>query len=463
LAGILALVVVYWVTEALPLPVTALVGVTLAVLLGVTEASVAFSALGNEVVFLFIGSFMLAQAMAVHGLDRRVAYALLRLPWAQGSPLLLMLLLGLVAAGVSMWVSNTATTAMLLPVALALGRHAGAVTVAETAAKTLDGGTPSRYTAALLFMLAYGASIGGLATPVGTPPNLIGIALIQETLGRDITFFQWVQVALPLAMLLLLLAFALLVWLYRPPLRQPAAQPGYFNAQLRGLGPATSGERNTVLALGVAASLWMLPGAVALAAGQDSLLYRFLEHRIPEGVVAMAAAALLFILPVGGRPRRPTLTWQQAASIDWGTILLFAGGIALGKMMLDTALAGSLGVALVGATGLSSQEGITAASVAAGVLISEPASNTASANIVIPVVTSLAAAAGVPGLFPALGATLGASLGFMLPVSTPPNALIYGTRQLTILQMVRTGLLLDLLGGLTTWAYLLWLLPRWFT
>ncbi len=460
LAGILALVVVYWVTEALPLPVTALLGVTLAVVLGVADAATAFSALGNEVVFLFIGSFMLAQAMSVHGLDRRVAYALLSFPLAEGSPLLLMLLLGLVAAGVSMWVSNTATTAMLLPVALAVGQHAGAG-VAEQ--KGLPGSGPTTYTMALLFMLAYGASVGGLATPVGTPPNLIGIALIRETTGRDITFFQWVQIGLPLSLLLLLIAFGLLVWLYRPPLRRPPPQPGYFRGQLRGLGPMTPGERNTALALGAAACLWMLPGAVALVAGPESALYRLLEQRLPEGVVALAAAALLFLLPAGGKPGRSTLTWQQASAIDWGTILLFAGGIALGKMMLDSSLAGSLGAALVAGTGLTSQAGITAASVAAGVLISETASNTASANIVIPVMTSIAGAAGVPSLVPALGATLGASLGFMLPVSTPPNALIYGTRQLTILQMVRTGLLLDLLAALTVWAYLSYLLPRWFT
>ncbi|HLF04021.1 MAG TPA: DASS family sodium-coupled anion symporter [Dehalococcoidia bacterium] len=462
LAGILTLVVVYWVTEALPLPVTALLGVTLAVLLGVADATTAFSALGNEVVFLFIGSFMLARAMSVHGLDRRVAYALLSFPLAEGSPLLMMLLLGGVAAGVSMWVSNTATAAMLLPVALAIGQHAS-TTPAGPAQGTLQGAPPSPYAVALLFMLAYGASIGGMATPVGTPPNLIGIALIRETTGRDLTFFQWVQIGLPLALVLLLVAFALLVWLYRPPLRRPPPQPGYFRRQLRALGRVTPGERNTALALGAAACLWMLPGAVALAVGQDSPLYRVLQERLPEGAVALAAAGLLFLLPVGAKPRRPTLTWEQAAAIDWGTVLLFAGGIALGKMMLDTTLAGSLGAALAAGTGLSSQTGITAAAVAAGVLISEAASNTASANIVIPVMASIANAAGVSGVVPALGATLGASLGFMLPVSTPPNALIYGTRQLTILQMVRTGLLLDLLGAVALWAYLSYLLPLWFT
>jgi solute carrier family 13 (sodium-dependent dicarboxylate transporter), member 2/3/5 len=456
LGAILTLVVVYWVTEALPLPVTALGGVALAVLLGVTEAGVAFSALGNEVIFVFIGSFMLARAMSVHGLDRRIAYSILSLPLVERSPLAMMLLLGTAAAIISMWVSNTATAAMLLPVALAMGQHT-----------SLDDGTDGapgsrRYTVALLFTLAYSSSIGGLATPVGTPPNLIGIALIRAILGRDISFFEWMLVALPVSVALLIIAFLLLTWLYRPPVLRPPRQPGYFREQLRALGSLTPGQRNTMLAFSVAVVLWILPGAVALVAGQDFPLYQLLQARLPEGAVALMAALLLFLLPVSWRQRRFTLTWEQAVSIDWGTVLLFAGGIALGRMMLDSGLAAVLGRVLVEGTGLAGERGITAAAVAGASIISETASNTASANIVVPVMVSIAGAAGVAGLVPAVGATMGASMGFMLPVSTPPNALIYGTRQVTIFQMVRTGLLLDLLGGLVLWAYLAYLAPLWF-
>jgi len=452
LAAILCLVVVFWVTEALPLPVTALLGVAVAVLLGVADSSVALSSLGSEVVFLFIGSFMLAQAMSVHGLDRRLAYALLSLPGAQRSPLLMLLLLGVTAAGLSMWVSNTAATAMLLPIALAIGRHSLGEQSEPAAA---------RYTLALLFTLAYSASIGGLATPVGTPPNLIGIGLIHTILGQDITFFQWMQMALPLTLLMFVGAFGLLVCLYRPPLWQAARQEGYFESQRAALGPVTAGERNVAVAFGVAVVLWLLPGAAALALGQDSAFYQELQQRLPEGVVALAAALLLFLLPISWKPRRATLTWEQAVVIDWGTVLLFAGGIALGRMMLDTSLAGSLGTALVAGTGLTGESGIIAGAVGGAVLVSEAASNTASANIVIPVMTSIAKSAGINELLPALGATLGASFGFMLPVSTPPNALIYGTRQVPIWHMVRNGVLLDLAGGVILWAYLVYLAPAW--
>jgi sodium-dependent dicarboxylate transporter 2/3/5 len=455
LAGILTLVVVFWVTEALPLPVTALGAIALAVVTGVADAGVALSALGNEVIFLFIGSFILAQAMSVHSLDRRIAFTALSLPLVERSPLAMMLLLGITAAIVSMWVSNTAITAMLLPVALAIGQH-------STLAPAVEGQPgASRYTVALLFTLAYSSSIGGLATPVGTPPNLIGIALIETTLGRDISFFEWLQIALPLAVLILAIAFLLLVWLYRPPVRRPPSQPGYFRRQLQGLGPVTPGQRNTMLAFAVAVSLWILPGAVAILGGPDSPVYLALQDRLPEGVVAIVAAVLLFLLPIDCGRRQFTLTWDQAASIDWGTVLLFGGGIALGKMMLDTGLAATLGNALVEGTGLSGEKGITAAAVTGAAIISEAASNTASANIVIPVMASIATAAGIVGVIPAIGATIGASLGFMPPVSTPPNALIYGTRQVGVFQMVRTGLLLDVLACTILWAYLSYLAPLW--
>jgi sodium-dependent dicarboxylate transporter 2/3/5 len=368
----------------------------------------------------------------------------------------MMLLLGAVAAFISMWVSNTATTAMLLPVALAMGQH---TSLSDTTSETSGS---SRYTMALLFTLAYCSSIGGLATPVGTPPNLIGIALIKTILGRDISFFEWMMVALPVAVAILAIAFLLLIWLYRPPLFRPPQQPDYFGQQLRALGPLTPGQRNTMMAFALAVVLWMLPGTVAIVAGQDFPLYQILQERLPEGAVALVAAVLLFILPVDWRQRRFTLTWDQAVSIDWGTVLLFAGGIALGKMMLDSGLAARLGSALVEGTGLSGEKGIIAAAVAGAAIISETSSNTASANIVIPVMASLAGAAGVVGIVPAVGATLGASLGFMLPVSTPPNALIYGTRQVTIFQMVRTGLLLDLMASIVLWAYLSYLAPLWF-
>jgi len=448
LAGVVALVVVWWVTEALPLAVTALSGAVLMVVLGVAGAERAFSAFGSEVVFLFIGSFVLARAMSVHGLDRRMAYSLLSLPLVERSPLAFLAAFGLAAAALSMWVSNTATAAMLLPVALAVGPHMAGE------ADDRAGPRSHRYTVALLFMLAYASSLGGLATPVGTPPNLIGIAFLREQGGVDITFLEWVRTALPLTGLMLVVVFALVAAVYRPSLAQAPREQGYFRGQLRALGPVTAGERNVLVAFVAAVCLWVLPGAAAAIAGEGSPLYVTLRARLPEGAVAVGAAALLFVLPVDWKKRRATLTWEQAASIDWGTVLLFGGGIALGRAMADTGLALALGEALVKGTGLTGVKGITGAAVASGLIVSEAASNTASANIVVPVMLSLSQAAGVAVTAPALGATMGASFGFMLPVSTPPNALIYGTGRVTMLQMVRNGVLLDVTGGLVLWAYL---------
>lgn len=454
LMGLLAFVVIYWITEALPLPVTALAGIALAVLVGIAPATTAFAAFGNDVILLFIGSFIIARAMTLHGLDRRIAFTVLSVPFAEKSPLGLVAVVAFTGWFLSMWISNTAACAMLLPVVLAVSRnmYVGRANPDGTAPGT------TKYTFALLFMLAYACSVGGIATPVGTPPNLIGIALIRDLTGEDLNFLQWLRIALPMSFLLLLVAFSLLYFLYRPPLKQGGPATGFFRDERRALGAISAGERNTLLAFGVAVVLWVLPGMVGAVAGHESAQYEALRDRLPEGVVAIIAAVLLFALPTNWRIRRFTMSWDEAVKIDWGTVLLFAGGISLGGMMLDTGLANSMGTALVDSTGLTGLSGITAASVAGAVVVSEAASNTASASIVVPVMISLGVAAGIDPLVPALGATIGASLGFMLPVSTPPNALIYGTRTVSILQMVRNGILLDLFGVLALWVYLSFLL-----
>jgi sodium-dependent dicarboxylate transporter 2/3/5 len=206
-------------------------------------------------------------------------------------------------------------------------------------------------------------------------------------------------------------------------------------------------------------SLWVFPGIVAAAAGADSAAAKWLGDRFPEGIVAILAAALLFFLPTRRNPREFTIAWRDAAAIDWGTILLFGGGLSLGGLMFSTGLAEALGGTLLRATGASDLWTITAAAIGLGILISETTSNTASANMVIPVVIAIAQAAGVSALPPALGACFGASYGFMLPVSTPPNAIVYGSGLVPITRMMRAGIFFDLAGAVIIWAGLRVLCP----
>jgi len=205
--------------------------------------------------------------------------------------------------------------------------------------------------------------------------------------------------------------------------------------------------------------LWTGPGLAGLLFGATHPLATTLTARLPEGVVALLAATLLFVLPVHWSRREFTLRWDDAVRIDWGTVLLFGGGIALGRMMFETGLAEAIGAGLLDALGVRSQAALTGAAAAIATLISETCSNTASANMVVPVMLSMAQTVGASGVAVAVAATLGASMGFMLPVSTPPNAIVYGSGAVRLLDMVRAGLLLDLVAFALIWAICVWLVP----
>jgi len=456
LAAIVTLVIVFWLTEAIPIPVTALLGAALAVLLGIAPATRVLSAFGDPVIFLFLGSFMLARAMQVHGIDRRIAYTLLAHPWVGTSTYRTLWTLGLVACLLSMWISNTACVAMLFPVALAIARTTGELIHADTG----DAETPQlRYTTGLLLMLAYAGSVGGVATPVGSPPNLIGIALIDQGTGVRIGFVQWMMFGVPIALMLLVAVYGIMLLLFRPEVRSVPGQRERMREAARSLGPLSLGERNSLIAFGAAVILWIGPGLVGVVLGADHPAARMLTERLPEGIVALLAASLLFLLPVNWRRREFTLRWEEAVRIDWGTILLFGGGIALGKLMFDTGLAEGVGRGLIDALGLRDPALLTGAAAAVASVLSETSSNTASANMVVPVMMSVANTVGASGLALGIAATLGASMGFMLPISTPPNAIVYGSRAVRITDMVRAGLLLDLIGFLIVWATCLWVVP----
>lgn len=462
LSAVLAAVVVLWVCETLPLPVTALVGAILCVLLGVASARQVFGYFADPIVFLFIGSFMLARAMSVHGVDRRIALTFLSIHWISDRPVRLLAGLGVVTAVLSMWVSNTATTAMMLPIALGL---LGALHQAKATGGGPAGAPASPFGTGLMLMVAYAASIGGVGTPVGSPPNLIGIGLIRNSTGIEITFFTWMALAVPILAVMAAGLFLLLHRLHPDTSPRSADEPSaptsrdgvrsemraHVEREKARLGPWTRGQINTLIAFGVAVTLWVLPGVLAALGQEGSAAGEWLRARMPEALVALLAAVLLFVLPVRLRTGEFTLTWSEAVKIDWGTILLFGGGLALGSLMFETGVAHAVGESLAGQIGASSLWRLTFAAIAVGILLSETTSNTAAANMVIPVVIAIAQAADVNPVPPALGACLGASFGFMLPVSTPPNAIVYGSGLVPIPQMMRAGILFDVLGLFIIW------------
>jgi len=316
-----------------------------------------------------------------------------------------------------------------------------------------------RFGTGMMLMAAYSASAGGIATPVGTPPNLIGIAMIEKFCGVKIAFFHWMSFALPLFLLLFVLLYFLMYFLHKPEVARIEGGTEFVAEQRAQLGKWTRGQKNALLCFLITVTLWLIPGILALLYGETSPTTKAYSKMMPEGVAALVGAALLFLLPVDWKERKFTISWKQATKIDWGTLLLFGGGITLGSLMFDTKLAEVIGTSLLKMSGATSVWGITFGAIFIAILVSETSSNTASANMVVPVMIALAQAAGVNPIPPAIGATLGASWGFMLPVSTPPNAIVYGSGMVPITAMIRAGIFFDILGGLVIWAGLYILLP----
>jgi sodium-dependent dicarboxylate transporter 2/3/5 len=440
LGAILAMMVVFWMTEALPLAVTALIGPVLAILLGVAQARVAFAPFADPIIFLFIGGFMLAEAMFVHGLDRRIAYTALASPAVGRSPWRILIAFGGVTTFISMWISNTATTAMMFPIGLSIVAHV-------TKGRSQDAAT-RRFAMAMMLITAFGASVGGLATPIGTPPNLIGLGMLERLVGYRLSFAGWMAFGVPLAVVL----FGFLVVYFGATalkgVKFDASAGHLLKAELARLGPLTAGERNVVVAFGMTVTLWLLPGVLGITGLGSTAFARAYGAVVPESVAAMVGAILLFLLPVNWRQRRFTLGWDDAARIDWGIILLFGGGLTMGEMAFSTGLAERLGRGILTLLPASGPVALTLLFTAVAIVVSETASNTASANMIVPIAIAVAQASGVDPVVPALAATLGASMGFMMPISTPPNAIVYSSGHVPINTMMRYGVALDLVGFL---------------
>jgi sodium-dependent dicarboxylate transporter 2/3/5 len=448
LAAILLGVVVLWITEPVPIPIGGFIGIAAVVFTGTVDADTALAPFGSSTVFTFIGAFILAQAMLKHGLAKRFAMWVLTLPGVGRSTTRLVIAFGAVTALLSAFVSNTATVAMLLPTGI------GILTVI---AKLLqDKGHVAedfdplrlRVGAALMLMLAYGASVGGLLTPVGSPPNLIGRDLIEQETGERISFLEWMIMALPICAVMFLALTVVLLLLNKPEIKRIEGVAEYVEKERRELGGLSTAERNTLVAFAVTVTLWIVPGIVAIIAGTDSDVYTNVSARLDEGVTAVLGASLLFLLPISWKDREFTLRWSDAAQIDWGTVVLFGTGIIFGAMLQETGLAETMGESAFEALGISSAVTITAFAIVLAILVSETTSNTASAAVVVPIVLALAVSADVNPFVPALAATFAASFGFMLPVSTPQNAIVYGSGIVTITKMVRSGASFDVLGAI---------------
>jgi sodium-dependent dicarboxylate transporter 2/3/5 len=429
-----------WMSEALPVAVTALMIPVLGIGLGVTDARGAFAGFGDPIVFLFFGTFLLTDAAAQHGFTERLARRVLGSEAVRRKPARLLWAIALLGCGISAWMNNTATTALLLPLALTAERYGS-----------------RRLLVGILLMAAYAPSLGGLATPVGTAPNLIGLRLLEQATGHRPSFTQWIVVFAPLAVLATVLTT---LWLKRGTGDARAVDAGIPRGEHRAWSLA---ERTLMPLFVIVILLWILPGILAGTPLQSTAWLKTWQARLPEPAVPMLGALACFLLPSGApgaeRRRRRRAGGRRILEIgalkrvDWSTLMLFGGGLSLGSMMFDSGLARALGEGIFHAMPVGGTYGIVLAATIMAVLVSEMTSNTASASLVVPVVLALAQAAGVDPVKPALAATIACSFGFMLPVSTPPNALVFATGKVHIREMVAYGALLDLGGVLLVSAW----------
>ena len=442
LAAILVLVVALWVSEALPLAITALLGPLLAIILQVAPAAKALASFADPIIFLFIGSFILAEAMYAHGLDRRIAFNALSSPLIGRSAGRLLVVFGGVSVALSMWISNTATAAMMFPIGLSIVSHLSVLPIARHPRFR-------RFATTLMLITAFGASIGGMATPIGTPPNLIGVGMLRELIGVPVSFFRWMLMGLPISMVLYTV-LATAFWLAGARgIQLPEDTADLVRSELGRLGPVSRGERNVIIAFLLTVLLWVLPGLLAIAGLRESPFGKAYESSMPEAAAALTGAILLFVLPVDWRQRRFTMSWSEAVRIDWGTILLFGGGLALGSMAFSTGLAAGIGQAVTAWVPSHHPLPFTILFTCFAAGLSELTSNTASASMVVPIAIAVSRAAGINPIEPALGATLGASVCFMLPISTPPNAIAYSSGHVPIGTMIRYGVGLSVVACVT--------------
>lgn len=430
----------WWFTEAVPIPATSLLPLVLFPVLGLATASAVSRHYGHEILFLFLGGFLLALAMERTGLHERVALRIIRL-FGQGRRALVLGFM-VATAAMSMWISNTATTVMLLPVALAVlgSRGAGSAT---------DRDRP--FPVALLLGIAFAANIGGLGTPVGSPPNIIFQDVYRAKTGEEISFGEWMLVGIPLVLVLLPLTW----WYLVRGLERHRAQE---DAALPSLGPSTRPQRWVLVVFLVTVALWITRGDLGPVAGWGGRL----EARgvsLRDSSIAVAAALVLFLAPA--ERGKPILDWTVAPRLPWGVLLLMGAGFAISDAFDKSGLTLWIGAQIEGLGRLDAPDALLAlvllgAVVAVSIVVTEFASNTASANILLPVVFGVSAVLG-PDRFPPdvlmVSCAFACTTGFAVPAGTPPNALVFATERISIRRFVRTGLAVDLASLLAIVAF----------
>lgn len=442
-ASVGILMAVWWATEAVPIAVTALLPIVVFPLLGIATIQDTTAPYANKVIYLFLGGFIVAFAMQRWNLHKRIALTVLQHVGGDGRSLVGGFMLA--SAVISMWVMNTSTTMMLLPIAVSI------IAVIHSTVDGLDDEGKDNFQYSLLLGVAYGATIGGMATLVGTAPNAMLAAFMQESYGTEIDFSSWMLVGLPLSIMMLPLAWLVLTRLaFKVDFQTSGEGKAALKKMKQDLGPITTPEKRVAIVFVLMALTWVLRPVLVTLPGLSAL---------DDSGIAMAGGIALFLIPSGDKSDPLLLRWTYAEKLPWSVLILFGGGLTLAGAVSRTGLAEWLGGSLhaIGTLPLAAVVIIAAAMI---IFLTELTSNIATTATFLPVVGAIAIESGFDPIVLTVPITFAASCAFMLPVATPPNAIVFGSGMLTIPKMVRAGMMLNIVGIFLVSLVALYLAPR---
>ena len=417
--------ITWWVTEAVPIPITALLPLVLFPLTGVFDVKTATAPYGSPIIFLFMGGFMLALAMEKHNLHKRIALNLIRITGTNGNGIILGFMIA--TAALSMWISNTATAVMMLPIALS---------VVNLLQNGNDSQNFNKFKLALLLSIAYSANIGGMGTIIGTPPNVVLVGYMESFYGHGIDFFDWMLVSVPVVIVLIFVTYLLLVKvLYPNKLGAIDGADALLSKELEALGSWTKEQRLVAIIFGLTAAGWVFKKQINLMIGEPIL---------NDTVTAMAGGIAMFCVPVNEEGVL-LMNWNAMKELPWGILILFGGGLCLAKGMEISGIVNLL------AEAASNNDGVAIWIVIAMLttimlFMTEVMSNVALTTIMIPVVLGIANGLGIEPIYLAAPVTMAASCAFMMPISTPPNAVVFSSGYVRMRDMMKAGVVLNIIS-----------------
>ncbi len=422
------LMAVWWATEAIPVAVTAFLPLVVLPFAGVLPIGEVAPNYANPIIYLFLGGFVIALAIERSGLHRRVALSIFRMAGMNGRSLIGGFMIA--AAAISMWISNTSTTLMLLPIAMSV------IAVIRDSMSSMADKERADFETALLLGLAYGATLGGIATLVGTPPNAFMAGFLESNYAIEIDFRRWMIVGLPVALVMLPVTWLVLTRLmYKVRFRSTEEARSHLSQLANDLGKASTGEKRTAMLFALLVAGWMFRETIAGLTGLEGL---------SDAGVAMAMAVLAFIIP-SGDDGKALVTWEDTRKLPWGVLILFGGGLALAAAMTDSGLTEWIGQSLA-PLGTFNIALLLIAATAMVIFLTELTSNLATTATFLPVMAAVAVETGQDPLLFVVPVTLAASCAFMLPVATPPNAIVFSSGAVSIPRMMRAGFVLNMIG-----------------